>query len=314
MPEGPEVRNMADVLQNDLVGKHITEVELSEVAKVSNFELFEDYRELCSETKRLLVITKVWAYGKKLIMEINYGALAIMFSLGMTGCFRYTKSTHSHLIFSLAEQLVKEVEDDEGHFKPVEPREYLIGKINLVSFTDTRRFGQATFFGDGSSKSGINAVRQDLESLGPDLLEHALTTPIKPKAWRALFARTGVRGQLKIGTRQICQILLEQEFVAGIGNYLKSEILYYSGIVPFRAAADLSDEEWETIRQVAHHIIKVSYQYGGLTIESYTMPNDKIGRYPVAIYGKTKDPKGFTVLRGETADKRTSYWVEEVQD
>jgi len=317
MPEGPEVRNMALVLQQDLVGKHILDVTLSDVAKVYNFDVYTYYAALCFERDKLLCITKIWSYGKKLLLEINNGDLVVMFSLGMTGSFRYTKTTHSHVIFSLAEPLVKEHETPDGKFISTEPCEYLIGVPKLMTFTDSRRFGNATFYGGGSKIGlglGLTAAKEELKKLGPDLLEHALTKPIGKKAWLNIFKAVNKRGNLKIGTKQICQILLEQEFVAGIGNYLKSEICYYSSILPFRAASDLSDEEWESLRTVAHHIIKVSYLYGGLTIESYTMPNDKIGRYPVAIYGKTKDPKGFTVQRGETADKRTSYWVEEIQE
>jgi len=308
MPEGPEVRNMALVLQQDLVGKHILDVTLSDVAKVYNFQLYTDYAALCFKEDKLLCITKIWSYGKKLLLEINNGDLVVMFSLGMTGSFRYTKTTHSHVIFSLAEPLVKEYETEDGKFISTEPREYLIGVPKLMTFTDSRRFGNATFY------SSLSTAKEELEKLGPDLLEHALTKPIGKKAWLNIFKAVNKRGNPKIGTKQICQILLEQEFVAGIGNYLKSEICYYSGILPFRAASDLSDDEWELLRTVAHHIIKVSYLYGGLTIESYTMPNDKIGRYPVAIYGKNKDPLGHTIQRGETADKRTSYWVEEIQE
>jgi formamidopyrimidine-DNA glycosylase len=287
MPEGPEVRTIADVLNKKVLNRKIEEIELSENAKVYNFDLYENY---LSDRKGDVSITKISSYGKKLLIYLN-NEIVIVFSLGMTGAFRFKKETHSHVIF---------------HLHAVSTAgETAVNAVESFNFTDTRRFGDATFL-------NIEDLDDNLSNLGPDLLEAALNTPISKRKWLEIFKQPSARG-LKIGKRAICIILLEQNFVAGIGNYLKSEILYYSGILPDRLACDLSDEEWEKIRTVAHHIIKVSYLYGGLTIESYISPDGKMGKYPTAVYNKQKDPLGNKIIKGTTKDKRTSYWVDEIQ-
>jgi formamidopyrimidine-DNA glycosylase len=298
MPEGPEVRTIADVLNRKVLNRKIKEIELSENAKVYNFDLYENY---LSDRKDDVSITKISSYGKKLLIYLN-NEIVIVFSLGMTGAFRFNKETHSHVIFHLhAGDATVDAAASAGDAAV----EAVVSAVKSFNFTDTRRFGDATFL-------NIEDLDDNLSNLGPDLLEAALNTPISKKKWLEIFNQPSARG-LKIGKRAICIILLEQNFVAGIGNYLKSEILYYSGILPDRLACDLSDEEWEKMRTVAHHIIKVSYLYGGLTIESYISPDGKMGKYPTAVYNKQKDPLGNKIIKGTTKDKRTSYWVDEIQ-
>lgn len=287
MPEGPEVRTISDVLRKKVLNRQIESIELSDNAKVFNFNLYEEHN-IKHENP---TITKIYSYGKKLIIILD-DELAILFSLGMTGAFRYKKETHTHVIFNLVPL------QDVTVSKTVTP-------LQAFNFTDTRRFGDVSFY-------NLEGLEEEINKLGPDLLEAALTTEITKKKWLEIFKRKSARG-LAIGNKAICVILLDQNFVAGIGNYLKSEILYYSSILPDRLANDLSDFEWEKMRTVAHHIIKLSYAYGGLTIESYISPDGKMGKYPAAVYNKQKDPLGNKIIKGKTKDSRGSYWVDEIQ-
>lgn len=38
----------------------------------------------------------------------------------------------------------------------------------------------------------------------------------------------------KYPNKEICQLLIDQSFVCGIGNYLRSDILYLSKIYPYK--------------------------------------------------------------------------------
>lgn len=88
-----------------------------------------------------------------------------------------------------------------------------------------------------------------LKKLGPDLLSQTPTVPALIKRLRLTQFRN----------RQLSGLLLDQGFVAGLGNYLRAEILYFSGIYPTRRPADLSDTE---IKKLATNIVK-------LTLRSY---------------------------------------------
>lgn len=133
--------------------------------------------------------------------------------------------------------------------------------------------------------------------IGPDVLQAALseTTWITSNDWNIIFT------QKKIAKWCICKALMDQQLVAGIGNYLKSEILYYSGILPQRLMNTLTKEEMERIRVVAHKIILLSYVMGSN------------GGYNKVVYNKEFDTYGNKVVSGKTSDGRTSYWVTEFQ-
>ena len=76
-------------------------------------------------------------------------------------------------------------------------------------------------------------VHPFLSRLGPDLL-HERTTPARIQK-RLLDPR--FRG------RSLGGLLLDQGFLAGAGNYLRSEILFFAGVAPSARPKDLSVEE-----------------------------------------------------------------------
>ena len=65
--------------------------------------------------------------------------------------------------------------------------------------------------------------------------------------------------------RQLRSMLLDQSFVAGIGNYLRCETLYYCGLDPRSRSRDLSDEDVEHLADIILELAWQSYQTGGIT-------------------------------------------------
>ena len=47
----------------------------------------------------------------------------------------------------------------------------------------------------------------------------------------------------KFARRQLSGLLLDQGFLAGVGNYLRSEILFCAGINPYRKTGSLTEDE-----------------------------------------------------------------------
>jgi len=88
-----------------------------------------------------------------------------------------------------------------------------------------------------------------LIKLGPDLLSQ---TPTVAQLTKRLTEK-------KFARRQLSGLLLDQGFVAGLGNYLRAEILYFAKINPEMRPVDLTATE---IRRLAGLIIK-------LTLRSY---------------------------------------------
>ena len=54
---------------------------------------------------------------------------------------------------------------------------------------------------------------------------------------------------------------------------------------------------------------------GGATIATYRQPNGDEGLYNrrFAVYNQKTCPEGCNVIKEQTADKRTTHWVPEIQ-
>lgn len=91
--------------------------------------------------------------------------------------------------------------------------------------------------------------------LGPDLLDPDTTK-------RAIIAHATApdRSGRRLGT-----LLLEQSFLAGVGNYLRSEILFAAGLMPHRRPRDCSPDELQALAQSAVEVTQRAYVHAGVT-------------------------------------------------
>ena len=94
-----------------------------------------------------------------------------------------------------------------------------------------------------------------LSRLGPDILDPHLS-------WQALASRLN---EPRFRGRSLASLYLDQTFVAGIGNYLRSEILYFAGLTHLRHPADLSRSERQRLARQTLAVAQRSYQTGGVT-------------------------------------------------
>lgn len=278
MPEGPEVRTIADKLRPKLFNNFIIGGYLGERGQSKGF----------SNLKYPIKIIGVRSHGKKLLIDIDSGHM-IIFSLGMGGRIQYDKGNHSHIRFDIA----------EGKNN---------GSFHILSYSFSLYFDDKRYQGGVDIIPNYN-IHTYFGDIGPDLLQAAISeeTWIPLNKWIDIFSRK------KYQNRTIYNILKEQSTVSGIGNYLCSEILYYSAVSPLRIVSSLSHEEWDRIRINSHKIILLSYSYGGLTIESFISPDGSLGNYPAAVYGKKYDPNGNLVISEKIKGNQKSHWVPAIQ-
>tara|TARA_R110000851_G_scaffold284703_1_gene438260 strand:+ start:133 stop:546 length:414 start_codon:yes stop_codon:yes gene_type:complete len=120
-----------------------------------------------------------------------------------------------------------------------------------------------------------------------------------------------LRRALKNPHWNICKTLMNQNVVAGIGNYIKAETLYALKISPWCTVGDLSESDLKEVFKAAGDIAWRAHELGGATIQSYKDPNGKSGGATqiFSAYGQKMSPNGNEVLREETPDKRTTHWV-----
>ena len=94
-----------------------------------------------------------------------------------------------------------------------------------------------------------------LAKLGPDVLDRSTTVrTVKSRLRKPEFAR-----------RSLAALLLDQSFLAGLGNYLRSDILHVTGLRHALRPADLSDEAITALARATLEIPRLSLKTGGAT-------------------------------------------------
>ena len=95
-----------------------------------------------------------------------------------------------------------------------------------------------------------------LSRVGPDILDRTLT---KQRIVERLREK-------EFHNRSLGSLYLDQGFLAGNGNYLRSEILWAAGLDPGRKPAGLSETELEKLAGKTLSIARRSYRTRGVTV------------------------------------------------
>ncbi len=121
-----------------------------------------------------------------------------------------------------------------------------------------------------------------LSRLGPDVLD--------PRTNQALLlARLADR---RFRNRQLGGLLTDQGFVAGLGNYLRCEILFVAGLSPRLRPAQLVDPQRFQLTEAMLHLPRQSYETAGIT-------NDLTRAHELMAVGADFEAARFWVFRRE---------------
>lgn len=269
MPEGPEVRRMAEGLAKRVVNKELVNAEILGGKWLKKEPTGIDIiREKLSNGPIKIDYVKV--KGKAIYVKI--GDIFMWNTLGMGGGWRDLRGKHAHFI----------LEFSDG---------------SEVFFEDIRRFGNISFY------SGYEQIGIKLNQIGPDMLNEDVS-------FELFKSRL-----MKYQNKNICKLLMDQKVISGVGNYIKSEALYRSGISPHITPADLDDTRLESLWDWTRTIIKTSYDQGGATIATYTDMDNNKGNFVFSfhVYRKETDPLGNSVVHEITPDGRMTHWVPGLQ-
>lgn len=274
MPEGPECHHMSVVLKNRIIGKYILSIATFQDAKTKNLE----YLQLPAK------VLDVYGRGKRPVIVTDKGYIVTF--LSMTGRWLFEANQYTRVIFTLGSITQSNAIDiQNSEFE--------------IYYDDLRKFGFVEFL---SSDYHYDC---HFSNFGPDLI---ISTPtFEEYNYKIKF--------LAKQDWQICQFLLEPKYYSTIGNYLKSEILYLCRLRPDRTLASLSEQDVRNLLKASTELPRYSYQFGGLSIENYLSPNSEPGTYPKLVYDREgqQDIYGYTIVRSEFKDKRSTYWVKEIQ-
>ena len=143
-----------------------------------------------------------------------------------------------------------------------------------------------------------------LKKLGPDVLSDTLS-------WRDIAERLCDK---RFCGRSISGLYLDQSFLAGLGNYLRSEILFAAGIDPTCRPKDLEPAK---LNELARRTLLISiraYKTGGVTNHPDTVrvmrkAGRSKGQYRFAVFGRDKRDcyRCAAKIRRITANGRRLY-------
>ncbi len=136
----------------------------------------------------------------------------------------------------------------EAEFDPVLPhhRFLLIFEDGTrLALNDTRKFGRIWLLDDPTSL---------LEKLGPEPLDPSLTPEI-------------FQDRISIRRRQLKPLLLDQNFIAGLGNIYTDEALYRSGLHPQILASTLAPAQSTSLLKNIRAVLNAGIAANGASID-----------------------------------------------
>jgi formamidopyrimidine-DNA glycosylase len=160
-----------------------------------------------------------------------------------------------------------------------------------LRFSDTRKFGKVFVVPQAEAVTG---------PLGPEPLDAAFTA-------RELGERLAAR------RRALKPLLLDQAFLAGVGNIYADESLHRAGLHPLRRSDTLKPEEvralWRAIRQslragLRHNGASIDWQYRGGGFQNHFRVYDRAGE-PCQVCG--------TAIRRIVVGQRSTHFCPHCQ-
>ena len=150
-----------------------------------------------------------------------------------------------------------------------------------------------------------------LQRLGPDLF----TASTRPSTILERLQNPEFKN------RRLASLYLDQGFIAGIGNYLRSEILFFAGIHPLSKPGELSTQAKEKLARNTLSISQRSYRTGGITLpprliqKSTKKSGRNYERDRFAVFARSNKPCrscGVLVQKTILASRRM-YWCPQCQ-
>ena len=129
------------------------------------------------------------------------------------------------------------------------------------------------------------AAHPFLARLGPDVLDPALDAKAVAKRLQsAPFARRAIGG-----------LYLDQGFMAGIGNYLRSEILFFAGLAPARRPVDMTRAEVNALARATLSVSQRAYAARGITnpaprVAALKSQGLRYSDFRFAVFGRAAEP------------------------
>lgn len=190
-----------------------------------------------------------------------------------------TRGKHTHVVFHL----------DDG---------------NELRYIDLRHFGRVYFARGDAGDPVLSRALRTFESLGPEPREGGLQW----ESFRAGLASRNAR---------LKPLLLDQSFVAGLGNIYADECLFRAGVHPLRRASTLSDKEARALYDAMWEVLAQAIDLRGTSVRDYVDGESRRGEFAerLQVYGRTGElcPRCGTPIERLVIGGRSSHFCPKCQ-
>ncbi len=194
-----------------------------------------------------------------------------------------------------------------GHFyylpkaAPIDKHDHLIFYFQdsgySLHFNDYRRFGRVRLM-----KTDELSSRPGLNDLGPEPLE------IKLDDFIALF---------RSAKRMIKPALLDQTFLAGLGNIYADETLYLARIHPQRRTDSLPGKKLEELYRAIRQVLRKAINKMGTSVDTFAGVDGKSGGFQhyLKVYGREGEPcyRCGAAIRRQKIGSRSAHYCPRCQ-
>jgi formamidopyrimidine-DNA glycosylase len=256
VPELPEVETIARELHERLTRRTIRSVEVIRPDVLRGCSP----HDLAERTGQKAVL-RVWRRGKTAIISLS-GGEHLLVQPRFTGALLVRDAAYSDS-GSISTSPVGAPEADS--FATIV---WTLVDGGAFWYRDVRRLGTVTLADD-------HALSAYSERIGPE--------PLDPE-----FDATRLSGLLRGSRSAVKKVLMDQRYLAGVGNIYANEALWRAGIDPSRPANLIAPEESARLHSALTEVLAASIQARGTTFRDYRDPSNRAGGFAAQLqaYGR----------------------------
>ena len=255
MPELPEVETIARMLRPELIGATILEADVRWARTLAT-----PSPKRFKEQIRGQVIQAVGRRAK--FLNIKLKDYNLLIHLRMSGDLLIKKGKikpekHDRLILTLTPPPFSSPQNGGRDWG---------GEVRSLVFNDARKFGRVWL---------TNQLEKVLGSLGPEPLSDEFTPQ-----W--------LYENLRRRKRQLKPLLLDQSFLAGLGNIYTDEALHMAKLHPLAASASVTPKRAESLHKAIRAVLEEGIRRSGASIDWVYRGGDYQNHF--RVYDRTGQP------------------------
>lgn len=300
MPEVLEIKKYANFLNKYLKNKYINKIKILN-GRYKKYGPFPLYDELAKNLPLKVIDIKTKGKFLYFILEKDF---FIFSTLGLSGGWTYKSNSSKNYEFP---QLLDYIPNE----KMKQYKKTVLNHLNVAFETDKGivYYYDTLSFGTLKVVNTVKELENKLKSLAPDIMNKTTTFTVFNNQIK----------KIKNNEKEIGLALMDQKVISGIGNYLRSDILWLSKISPFRKIKDLTENDLKKIYKNAKLLTLGEYNFNNAVKTKNIKKTNKLpkdyGR-DFFVYKMKEDIKRNPIIKTALYTgkiPRYIYWVKDYQ-